>query len=624
MTSYLSLLILDYASPFLWGYLCSYLILKTLSLWFNKNSHKKQPILLPPGPRKWPIFGNLLQLGQLPHRDLAALCDKYGPLVYIRLGRVDAITTNDPDIIREILRQQDDVFASRPRTLAAERLAYGCGDVALAPLGPKWKRLRRICMEHLLTTKRLESFASHRADEAQHLVKDVWAMAQKGEVVNLREVLGAFSMNNVTRMLLGKQYFGAESAGPQEALEFMHITHELFWLLGLIYLGDYLPIWRWVDPFGCEKKMREVEKRVDDFHAKIIEEHRKRRGNQETCDEGEMDFVDVLLSLPGENGKQHMDDVEIKALMQTSENEAFTVLLQIIVSSRQLLQRLTNRSKIFCELGSSFPSVCEYAPKRKLSCLLTDLLQFDFSSLVSTQIQLAMFLRRAASKLRPLPSSKFFSNDRSHDLSKVITELNQEMESVFGEPPASSSLDGSVDNQTIAQESHIVTNDVTQKDSSPKLTHISSKGEAQMVDITSKEITKRVAIASCKVILGQKVFDLVSANQMQKGDVLGVAKIAGVCGAKQTSHLIPLCHNINLSHVRLDLRLNPHDVSVEIEGEAACSGKTGVEMEALTAVTVAGLTVYDMCKAASKDIVITDVRLEQKSGGKSGDWSRQK
>ncbi|KAK4593991.1 hypothetical protein RGQ29_017887 [Quercus rubra] len=274
---------------------------------------------LPPGPPRLPIFGNLLQLGKLPHRDLASLCDKYGPLVYLHLGSIDAITTNDPDIIREILVRQDDVFASRPRTLAAVHLAYGCGDVALAPLGPNWKRMRRICMEHLLTTKRLESFAKHRAEEAQHLVCDVWARARTGKAVNLREVLGAFSMNNVTRMLLGKQYFGVESAGPQEAVEFMHITHELFWLLGLIYLGDYLPFWRWVDPYGCEKKMREVEKRVDNFHTKIIAEHRKareRKRKEKGEDDGELDFVDVLLSLPGEDGKQHMDDKEIKALIQ--------------------------------------------------------------------------------------------------------------------------------------------------------------------------------------------------------------------------------------------------------------------------------------------------------------------
>lgn len=194
---------------------------------------------------------------------------------------------------------------------------------------------------------------------------------------------------------------------------------------------------------------------------------------------------------------------------------------------------------------------------------------------------------------------------------------------MFGEPPASSPA-GSLDSQSVAQESHLVTNDATQKETFSCLTHIGSKGEAQMVDISSKEITKRVAVAGCKVMLGQKVFDLVSANQMEKGDVLGVAKIAGVCGAKQTSNLIPLCHNINLSHVHLDLKLNPQDLSVEIEGQAASTGKTGVEMEALTAVTIAGLTVYDMCKAASKDIVITDIRLEHKSGGKSGDWSRKK
>lgn len=176
-------------------------------------------------------------------------------------------------------------------------------------------------MEHLLTTKRLESFAKHRAEEAQHLVRDVWDMSKTGKAVNLREVLGAFSMNNVTRMLLGKQYFGSESAGPQEAMEFMHITHQLFWLLGLIYLGDYLPFWSWVDPYGCEKKMRDVEKRVDDFHTRIIEEHRRakeRKRMEGAGDQEELDFVDVLLSLPGEDGKPHMDDVEIKALIQVT------------------------------------------------------------------------------------------------------------------------------------------------------------------------------------------------------------------------------------------------------------------------------------------------------------------
>ncbi|XP_024932231.3 cyclic pyranopterin monophosphate synthase, mitochondrial [Ziziphus jujuba] len=230
----------------------------------------------------------------------------------------------------------------------------------------------------------------------------------------------------------------------------------------------------------------------------------------------------------------------------------------------------------------------------------------------------AMFLRRVA--VAASHSRRFLSSNSNHDLANAISELNKEMESVFGEPP-SNGPGRSVSNDSMAED---------HQSFSPKanktplgLTHVGSKGEAQMVDVSPKESSKRTAIASCKVILGKKVFDLVLANQVAKGDVLGVAKIAGICGAKQTSNIIPLCHNITLSHVRVDMKLNPEDCSVDIEGEAASTGKTGVEMEAMTAVTVAGLTVYDMCKAASKDIQITDVRLERKTGGKSGVWVRE-
>lgn len=192
----------------------------------------------------------------------------------------------------------------------------------------------------------------------------------------------------------------------------------------------------------------------------------------------------------------------------------------------------------------------------------------------------------------------------------MIADLNKEMESIFGEPPSSSPLGSSPSPQQPVEDSPLV------------LTHTDSSGQANMVDVSPKEDSKRVAIASCRVLLGQKVFNLVASNEISKGDVLTVAKIAGITGAKQTSNLIPLCHNINLSHVRVDLTLNEEDSSVVIEGEATTSGKTGVEMEALSAVAIAGLTVYDMCKAASKDICITDVCLQHKSGGKSGSWAR--
>ncbi|CAN1216467.1 Cyclic pyranopterin monophosphate synthase, mitochondrial [Linum perenne] len=220
--------------------------------------------------------------------------------------------------------------------------------------------------------------------------------------------------------------------------------------------------------------------------------------------------------------------------------------------------------------------------------------------------------------------------------------MNKEMEVVFGEAPPSG-LAGSISSDHLAEQHPqvipqnlpcSVSNSNKSNAEAPLkfaqiaggdnlgLTHIDRKGEAQMVDVSPKDSTKRIEVASCKVMLGKKVFDMVLANQLAKGDVLTVAKIVGINGAKHTSTLIPLCHNIVLSHVRVDLRLNSEDHSVDIEGEAASMGKTGVEMEALTAVATAGLTVYDMCKAASKEVQIMNMQLERKTGGKSGDWSR--
>ncbi|KAF5191410.1 Cyclic pyranopterin monophosphate synthase [Thalictrum thalictroides] len=246
----------------------------------------------------------------------------------------------------------------------------------------------------------------------------------------------------------------------------------------------------------------------------------------------------------------------------------------------------------------------------------TIIVKFPLETTISSS-STVMFLRQSTLSVCPL--IRKFSTNNAPFVENAIAELNKEMESIFGDALSTSDL-SSTNNVPIAREPHFAPPQLSEHIES--LTHINSGGEAQMVDVSSKEISKRVTIAGCKVMLGKKVFDMVSANQIAKGDVLSVARIAGINGAKQTSNLIPLCHNINLTHVRVDLTLNEKDFSVEIEGEAASTGMTGVEMEAMTAVTIAGLTVYDMCKAASKDIQMMDVQLEHKSGGKSGEWSR--
>lgn len=154
-------------------------------------------------------------------------------------------------------------------------------------------------------------------------------------------------------------------------------------------------------------------------------------------------------------------------------------------------------------------------------------------------------------------------------------------------------------------------------DSDSGLSHVDTAGKARMVDVSQKKVTTREATAVATVNLSQETFRAVASNQMKKGDVLGVAQIAGILGAKQTSNLIPLCHPLPLHKVDVNLELKEDRMCVLIQATAKTTAMTGVEMEALTAATIAALTIYDMCKAMGHAITITDIKLVRKSGGKS-------
>ncbi len=157
-----------------------------------------------------------------------------------------------------------------------------------------------------------------------------------------------------------------------------------------------------------------------------------------------------------------------------------------------------------------------------------------------------------------------------------------------------------------------------------KLSHIDESGEARMVDVGAKEVTERVAVAKGRVLMQPETLQLIRDGGFEKGDVLGVARLAGVMAAKRTSDLIPLCHPIPLTQITVELaelESGSDEVGIEITATARAAWKTGVEMEALTAATVAGLTVYDMCKAVDRGMKIDAVRVVRKSGGKSGDFT---
>lgn len=153
-----------------------------------------------------------------------------------------------------------------------------------------------------------------------------------------------------------------------------------------------------------------------------------------------------------------------------------------------------------------------------------------------------------------------------------------------------------------------------------KLNHFDSKGNAIMVDVTEKNITERKAIAKGKIFVNGETYKRILDGNMTKGDVLGVARIAGIMATKKTSDLIPMCHPLMLTKSQIDFEFNEEEKSITAISTVKLSGKTGVEMEALTGVNVALLTIYDMCKAIDKNMVISDIHLVEKTGGKSGDF----
>ena len=154
-------------------------------------------------------------------------------------------------------------------------------------------------------------------------------------------------------------------------------------------------------------------------------------------------------------------------------------------------------------------------------------------------------------------------------------------------------------------------------------THFNNEGRAKMVNVGEKPITERTAVARGRVLVNENTFQLIKSGGLKKGDVLTVAQVAGVMGAKRVPDIIPMCHPVLMNGIDLHLSLNEERHSVEIEAAVSCDGKTGVEMEALTAVSTACLTVYDMCKAVQKDMTITDIRLISKTGGVHGDYNRE-
>ncbi|XP_050375483.1 flavonoid 3'-monooxygenase-like [Argentina anserina] len=279
-------------------------------LLFSRTS-KRHSLPLPPGPKPWPLVGNLPQLGPFPHHSLAELALKYGPLMHLRLGYVDVVVAASASVAAEFLKTHDANFSSRPPNSGAKHLAYNYQDLVFAPYGPRWRMFRKISSVHLFSGKALDDLKHVRQEEIAVLAH---ALANAGsKVVNLAQLLNLCTVNALGRVMVGRRVFGDGNGGDDpKADEFKSMVVEMMVLAGVFNIGDFIPSLEWLDLQGVASKMKKLHKRFDDFLTAIVEDHKKSTGKA-----AHVDMLTTLLSLQenadGEGAK--LTDTEIKALL---------------------------------------------------------------------------------------------------------------------------------------------------------------------------------------------------------------------------------------------------------------------------------------------------------------------
>ncbi|MFS7910878.1 putative cytochrome P450 [Helianthus anomalus] len=293
-------------------FLSFYLTLSTITfisllitfIWFSSTLKpvKNQP----PSPRKLPIIGNLHQLGSNPHRALQTITNKHGPLVLIHLGSVPVLVASSAETACEILKTHDLIFASRPKLSIPDTLTYGSKNIAFAPYGEHWRRVRSIAVLQLLNNKRVQSFRQVREQETQVIIDEIGK--SRGSVIDLGELLNLLTNNVICRVALGRTY---------ESKKFNDLLVRFTYLLGCFSVGNYIPWLSWVDRVsGLEARTKKVAKEFDEFLEGVLEEHVYKKtmmdGEGNRNDKGQ-DLLDILLDLQIESNTSLMHREVIKA-----------------------------------------------------------------------------------------------------------------------------------------------------------------------------------------------------------------------------------------------------------------------------------------------------------------------
>uniref|UniRef100_A0A5B6ZBJ4 Flavonoid 3'-monooxygenase n=1 Tax=Davidia involucrata TaxID=16924 RepID=A0A5B6ZBJ4_DAVIN len=296
----------------LYSIVIGFILYCLLNLRTLRNRH---PLPLPPGPKPWPVIGNLPHLGPMPHHSIAAMARNYGPLMHLRLGFVDVVVAASASVAAQFLKTHDANFSSRPPNSGAKHIAYNYQDLVFAPYGPRWRMLRKICSVHLFSAKALDDFRHVRQEEVGILTRILASAVQAP--ANLGQLLNVCTTNALGRVMLGRRVFGdASVGGDPKADEFKSMVVELMVLAGVFNVGDFVPALEWLDLQGVAAKMKRLHDRFDSFLSAIIEEHEINGGDGGA--QKHADLLSTLISLKdddadGEEGK--LTDTEIKALL---------------------------------------------------------------------------------------------------------------------------------------------------------------------------------------------------------------------------------------------------------------------------------------------------------------------
>ncbi|KAG5148940.1 hypothetical protein JHK82_015821 [Glycine max] len=267
---------------------------------------------LPPGPKPWPIVGNLPHMGPVPHHSLAALARIHGPLMHLRLGFVDVVVAASASVAEQFLKIHDSNFSSRPPNAGAKYIAYNYQDLVFAPYGPRWRLLRKLTSVHLFSGKAMNEFRHLRQEEVARLTCNLASSDTKA--VNLGQLLNVCTTNALARAMIGRRVFNDGNGGcDPRADEFKAMVMEVMVLAGVFNIGDFIPSLEWLDLQGVQAKMKKLHKRFDAFLTSIIEEH----NNSSSKNENHKNFLSILLSLKDvrDDHGNHLTDTEIKALL---------------------------------------------------------------------------------------------------------------------------------------------------------------------------------------------------------------------------------------------------------------------------------------------------------------------